>query len=233
MNNQNFRLLENINRIKTISQGLGEELLKQVVFVGGSVIGLYATSDSAPDSRPTKDIDCVIKLTSKVNFAKLGEKLRKRGFNEDLSENAPICRWVYKEVVVDIMPDDPSILGFSNYWYKDGIENSVDYNISEKLSIKIFSAPYLIASKIEAFKNRGRNDITVSTDFEDIIYILDNRKELIEEISVASKEIKDYLTETFKELLDNSLIEEGITYCLPYGSNLEKIINIMKKISSL
>lgn len=29
----------------------------------------------------------------------------------------PICRWTYDDEIVDIMPDDPSILGFSNRWY--------------------------------------------------------------------------------------------------------------------
>jgi len=35
-------------------------------------------------------------------------------------------------------------------------------------------ASYFIASKIEAFKSRGQNDEHTSTDFEDIVFVLDH-----------------------------------------------------------
>lgn len=80
MSNQFLRQFENIERIKIISEGLGD-LLNKIVFVGGAVVGLYATrKDNISFSRPTKDVDCVIELSSKIDYADISHQLRKRNF---------------------------------------------------------------------------------------------------------------------------------------------------------
>jgi hypothetical protein len=56
---------------------------------------------------------------------------------------------------VEIMPLNESILGFSNRWYPEGFEQTIDIEIEPNLYVKIFSPLYFIASKLEAFKNRG------------------------------------------------------------------------------
>lgn len=50
-----------IAAIQAVSKGLGD-LLDEVVFVGGAVAGLYATSTGAGDIRVTLDVDCVIEI---------------------------------------------------------------------------------------------------------------------------------------------------------------------------
>jgi len=65
--------------------------------------------------------------------------------------------------------------------------------------IKVFSAPCFIATKFEAFHARGKEDY-FKEDFEDIIYILDNRESIVAEIANAENEIKDYLTSEFKQI---------------------------------
>ena len=233
MNNQFSRQFENINRIKIISEGLGPDLLKKIVFVGGAVVGLYATKDLASDCRPTKDVDCVINLTSRLDYNQVSQQLRAKNFEDVISLDAPICRWVYKEIIVDIMPDDPTILGFTNKWYKDGINNSINHKISEKIDIKLFSTSYFIASKFEAVKSRGANNIKESHDLEDIIYILSYRKEVLDEISQSDQMVKAYLSEMFKTLIINPSIDEIVSYSLPYGVDLDEILSIMKNISEL
>lgn len=219
--------------IKLIAQGLGIDFLDNVVFVGGSVSGLYSTSPSAPEVRYTEDIDCIINLATRTNFNDLEDELRKKKFQNDMREDAPICRWIYSGVTVDIMPVDSEILGFTNIWYKSGIENTVNSNISDNLKIKILSAPYFLATKIEAHNNRGGNDMRFSHDFEDIIYLLDNRKELIEEIKNSDKEIKDYLKIQFSKFINNIFLDEGIECALPYGSNIKSLQRIKNIFSSI
>lgn len=60
------------------------------------------------------------------------------------------------------------------------------------------SAPYFLATKFEAFKNRGFNDYRGSHDFEDIIFVLDNRTTIVNEILNAEEEVKSFLK---KEIL--------------------------------
>ena len=38
--------------------------------------------------------------------------------------------------------------------------------------VKIFQAVYFIASKLEAFNDRGNNDGRMSSDFEGIVFVL-------------------------------------------------------------
>jgi hypothetical protein len=40
--------------------------------------------------------------------------LRSLGFEEDVSEDAPVCRWRIGGIALDVMPTDAEILGFSN-----------------------------------------------------------------------------------------------------------------------
>jgi predicted nucleotidyltransferase len=76
-------------------------------------------------------------------------------------------------------------MGFSSRWYKDGIQSAMEIELPNKIKIRTFTAPYFIASKIEAYKSRGKNDMRTSPDFEDLIYVLDNRNELIAELNQA------------------------------------------------
>lgn len=106
----------NIERIQKIASALGE-LNNQVVYVGGAVVELYIENPELAEVRPTMDIDCVTQFVSRTDFWKFEEQLRKKGFSNDQTPGSPICRWTYDDEIVDIMPDDPSILGFSNRWY--------------------------------------------------------------------------------------------------------------------
>jgi len=42
------------------------------------------------------------------------EKLKNAGFREDTREGAPMCRWVKEDTVLDVMPPDEKVLGFTN-----------------------------------------------------------------------------------------------------------------------
>jgi len=105
----------NILMLQTVAIGLGN-LKNRMVFVGGAVAELYAENPAASDIRPTLDVDCVIELRSGAAHARLEDDLRVRGFTNDSSPGAPICRWLYQGIKVDVMPTDEKVLGFSNKW---------------------------------------------------------------------------------------------------------------------
>ncbi len=161
-----------ILRIKAVAKVL-QELNQKVVFVGGATVALYAPSEIAFEARPTDDVDVIIELASYTNYSQLDEKLRLVGFQNDV-ESGVICRYRVQGIIVDVMPTNSNVLGFSNIWYPEGFKNAIEVELDSEITIKIFSPEYFIASKLEAFKNRGGNDYRTSTDFEDIIYVLDN-----------------------------------------------------------
>jgi hypothetical protein len=65
----------NILMLQTVANGLGE-LKDEMIFVGGAVAELYADNPAASEIRPTKDVDCVIEFSSRLQFARLEKKLR-------------------------------------------------------------------------------------------------------------------------------------------------------------
>jgi hypothetical protein len=211
----------NIKRLQIIALGLGD-LKDDMVFVGGSVAELYASNPELSDIRPTLDVDCVIELRSKTAHAKLEDNLRAKGFANDTSKGAPICRWIYQEILVDVMPSDSDVFGFSNRWYDGGIENKISKTLPDGTEIFVFPPEYYLAAKFEAHKGRGGDDLRQSHDFEDVIYILDNCADILENISGSNSSVKEYLKDESNKLLDNLNIIEGVESALPYGSGDEE-----------
>ena len=94
--------------LETVATGLGD-MLPQFVFVGGTVVELYAPPSIRTEVRFTDDVDCVVEVASRARYYDLEEKLRAIGFQDDMDEDAPICRKLYQGIKVDIMPTDESI----------------------------------------------------------------------------------------------------------------------------
>lgn len=105
----------------------------------------------------------------------LEERLRQIGFVNDRESNV-ICRYKFKGIIVDIMPTDPQVIGFSNKWYPEGFEKAILHPMTESESIYIFPLEYLIANKLEAFLTRGQSDFIFSRDFEDLVYLLEMQR---------------------------------------------------------
>ena len=87
-----------------------DELADEMVFLGGCATGLLITDSAAPPIRVTQDVDAIVQVVSQADYYQLSEKLRAKGFTEDISDDAPICRWVADLVVLDVMPTDTMIL---------------------------------------------------------------------------------------------------------------------------
>ena len=126
-----------------------EELTDEMVFIGGCATGLLITDTAAPPIRVTKDVDAIVQVTSLAGYHRLSEKLRKKGFQEDMSDGAPICRWKTDSVILDVMPTDSKILGFGNHWYVPATKNAVAIQLPSGKSIKWFQLPF--------FNNQARS----------------------------------------------------------------------------
>lgn len=221
--------------IKEIAYSL-KHLLKDVVFVGGSVVNLYSTVEAVTEIRQTDDIDCVVKTVLRSDYNKFESEIRKLGFQNDFSENAPLCRYIYKGIKVDFMPTEGEILGFENKWYKDGFNNAVSYKFKDGTEIRIFKPEYFLASKLDAFWDRGKKDMRFSKDFEDIVYLFNSRKELLSELRESDSQVLEFIKNKLKYFNTNPDKDEGIIAVLPYGSGsnrVEYIKRIMSYIISL
>jgi predicted nucleotidyltransferase len=213
---------DNINMLQTVASGLGD-LRDEMVFVGGAVAELYADDPASSDIRPTQDVDCTIELSSYREHTELEEELRTKGFANDTSQGAPICRWIYQDIKVDVMPTDENIFGFNNQWYPDGVGNKIYKTLPDGTEIFVFSPEYYLAAKVEAHNDRGGTDLRQSHDFEDIIYILDNCTSILEDIRNADEDVKNYLKTECERLIANDGLSEGIECALGPGADSDRV----------
>ena len=206
--------MNNLEMLASVAKGLGP-LKDEVVFVGGATIELYLAGQPALKVRATDDVDCVVAITTRTDYHKLEERLRALKFQHPLDTKGPICRWEYQGILVDVMPIEGAVLGFSNRWYPEGFEHAVPVRLPDGQEIKIFSLPYLIASKLEAFKDRGHDDFMGSSDMEDIVTIIDGAADFQKEITGAPQSVKSYLQDCFRELLADERFLDGLEGHLP------------------
>lgn len=196
---------KSIECIEIISKVLNK-IDSKFIFVGGATIPFYIPKVYWPDARSTEDVDVVFDVVSRINFYKLADKLRKFGFKEVIGdeEKVPLCKYVFNGLKVDVMSTDESVLGFTNAWYEEGVENcwQVEYPLPE---VKILKAPYFLATKIEAFKGRGKNDFQYSHDMEDIISVLEvcDMELMSSHLKSCSENLKKYMLKEFRLLLGN------------------------------
>lgn len=205
----------NIERLQDVAEAL-DELNERVVYVGGSVAQLYVDDEAAEEARPTMDVDCVVELYSHQEYEEFCELLRKKKFEENSDNGAPICRWLYKGEMVDVMPTDEKFLGFTNKWYQPGIQRKVDYTLPNGRVIQILPALFFLATKIEAINSRAGEDLRTSHDFEDVVYVLNYCGDIVERFKKeANATLKAFLRAESRKFLNRNNIQEEIECALP------------------
>ncbi len=175
------------------------ELKTEVVFTGGAIVGLLLTDSAALDVRPTDDIDVIVGIARYADYASLQEELRMLGLKHDI--DGPSCRFVLDGLKVDVMPTEGKVLGFTNRWYDFAVSSAIDHRMADGTCIRLISAPAFVATKLEAFHDRGKGDFSLSHDMEDIIAVVDGRPELFDEISTTHGDVRQYITDCFSKLV--------------------------------
>lgn len=221
-----------INRAvtKKIAKALGK-LNEQVVYVGGAVVSLYINDTSADDVRPTKDLDLTLKIASLGALEALREDLVARGFMQTADENV-VCRFRYEDVLVDVMSTEAVGWAPANRWFALGFDLSFSKTLDD-VDIKLLPLPYFLATKFDAFFDRGVDDLWVSTDFEDIVYLFNYCTDIVEQINLADKKVKDYLSSCAEKISGNQTFHEAIIGNLYHEAQEERFLMIINKLKQI
>lgn len=176
-------------------------VLDEVVFVGGATVHLWLTEPGAPPARATEDVDVICEVATRTAYYRLGDRLRERGLQEAADEPL-LCRWRSAEprLVLDVMPIDPDILGFSNPWYGEAISSAATTALDSGAEIRAATPAVLVATKLCAWKGRGAGDLLRSLDVHDILTLIDGRAELAEEVGAAPSALRDYIRDELTQL---------------------------------
>lgn len=204
----------NIEILEIAVEKLGN-LVDDLVFLGGCATALLITDTAAPPVRVTRDVDVITEVASLADYRRLGVRLRERGFTEDHSTDAPICRWTGFGVLLDVMPTDQSVLGFTNRWYAPAIERARKHELESGRTIRLVAPPHFVATKLDAFIGRGENDYVASHDLEDVISVIDGRPEIVAEIKDSDAELRQHIAGQFSALLDDRDFRDALPGHLP------------------
>jgi hypothetical protein len=208
-------------------------VLDDLVFVGGCTTGIFMTDPAATGIRPTRDVDAIVDVTSYAEYTALSDRLRALGLTEDSSEGAPLCRWRYDSVIVDVMPIDARVLGFSNRWYPMAIATAQRVDVAGR-RVRIVTPALFVATKLEAFHGRGHNDVLASHDLEDIVMVVDGRPEIVDDVAAADAAIRAYISSEIRSLLgDQDFIEALPGFLLPDPANQARRTTLEQRLKAL
>jgi hypothetical protein len=116
-----------LESIEKVAIALGE-LNKEVVFVGGAVVSLYANDTPVDEFRPTKDIDITFRIVSFAKLEKLREELVSKGFKQNIFEEV-ICRFQLEDILVDVMSTHAIAWAPANRWFEEGFNHLIQMQI--------------------------------------------------------------------------------------------------------
>ncbi|MEO1245306.1 MAG: hypothetical protein AAFX56_06420 [Pseudomonadota bacterium] len=204
----------NIEILEIAAQALGA-VCEDLVFLGGCATALLITDSAAPPVRVTRDVDTVAEIASVAEYHVLGKRLRKCGFYVDPSKDAPICRWIGHGIILDVMPTDKKVLGFTNVWYTGAINAAVTFKLPSGANIRLIDAAHFLATKLTAFDGRGDEDYVMSHDLEDVVCVLDGRPELEDEVLGSAADVRKYVCGRIGDLMNDRQFLDAIPGHLP------------------
>ena len=219
--------LENLVRVHEILHRLGVD----VVYGGGATIGLYLDDFGAAKVRPTKDVDCIVPIEARPDYLALESTLRAAGLSPSTYEDDPLCRWVIDGVKVDILPLNEAILGFTNRFYRVGFATAEAVELPGGRRIKVLHPALAVATKIEAYRDRGASDPVASEDLEDIIALFDGCGGIVARIAEAPTAVQEAIGRWVREFLGRRDALDLIEGHLGLGGSLRvaRVVSLLEQ----
>jgi predicted nucleotidyltransferase len=160
----------------------------------GSVI----TDEAAAPIRGTTDVDVIAEILTYVDYIAFSERLRQANFTEDQELT---CRWHNGALALDVLALNKEVLGFTNIWYEPALRHASVLTLPSGRSIRVITAPFFLATKMDAFRGRGKVDFQASHDLEDFVAIIEGRENVVQEIAESPQDVRDFLAQAAKALL--------------------------------
>jgi predicted nucleotidyltransferase len=202
-------------------------------FVGGAVMCLLVDHPEVTQFRSTKDVDVVVEIITYSQLAQLEERLRLNGFKNDTSQGAPICRWIVDGCKVDIMPAEPANLGMNTRWFPEVLKTAEYKDLGGGVSAMVVSPPLFLATKIEAFKDRGKGDYYGSHDLEDIVTLVDGCESIVAQVGQSEPVVKIFISNAFRKMLIHPDFRDALPGHQPEKARVPIVTDRFKAIAEL
>lgn len=95
-------------------------------------------------------------------------------------------------------------------WYGLAIETATSISFPSAASARIISAPAFIATKLTAYRDRGRGDVFASHDLEDVLTIVDTRPSLLDEVDRSVAPLRAFVADEVRALLETPAFADAL-----------------------
>jgi len=101
----------------------------------------------------------------------------------------------------------------------------------------VFVGGCAVGLLMKAFRGRGQNDFILSADIEDIISVIDGRKELLAEIKSSAQDLQKYIAQELQSFLETPTFLQNLSGFVPGDpanqARVPLLLNRIKELSSL
>ncbi|MEL6132987.1 MAG: hypothetical protein AAFR59_06440 [Bacteroidota bacterium] len=224
--------LQTLKKISLLADQL-DGLMHQVVLVGDTSLEFYATDAAAQEHRTSRQIECLVQATSMGDLYNWSETLKTRGFTP-VDDAQPHQIFQHDSLSLRIIPLRPIIQGVQQIWYEEGAFHAYSHQIPKGPRVRLLPAAYFLAAKIEGVNANRKRSFRMDENFEDLVYLLDNRSEILHDVARTFYNVREYIQTQFQNWLQDPSLEEGICYALPFDAGqrgAEKILDMMRTLS--
>jgi len=102
----------------------------------------------------------IAEIVTYAGYVAFSERLRLAHFTEDEELN---CRWHNENLMLDVLALNKEVLSFTNIWYESALRHASVLSLPGGASIRVITAPFFLATKMEAFRGRAKMDYQEST----------------------------------------------------------------------
>ncbi len=204
------------------------DLADMLTFCGGQCAQLLVTDPASIRVRPTDDLDAIAAVTTRTEYENFRHALAIRGVRVDSTVGAPTCRFTMTNgYSVDIMPWDESVLGMPSDWFHEAVETAqsvvLESSTGARATVRMVTAPALVALKWSAYVDRGNDDPLMSHDVEDILTVIAGRQTFAAELAVAPTAMRAYIARSFRAILAHPDLETAVEDAVPDAQRFPEV----------
>lgn len=206
---------------------------ERFVFAGASILPLLLDEGFDRPLRRTEETDVVVSVVNNVEWNRLREALLAVGIHEDARDNIPI-RFRFEGLLVDFIPARmKSPRNFEEPWLSLGFDMAEPDELENGQPLLRLPATAWLAAKIAAFEQRGRSDVLMSKDLDDIATLLIGRSRLVEEIRISPGEIRAHTVAAFREWRRDALVLDAMDSSVSTAAERLRISTVRDEIAGL
>jgi hypothetical protein len=213
--------LENLGKVAAVLNQIRGE---RFVFAGASILPLFLDPDFKGSLRLTKDTDVVVPVLHYAEWSRLRDALVATGFREraDIRSPGQIVFWL-DDLRVDFIPVRMLEFGLRDHWLSLGYDLAEQDHLETGQTFLRLPVTVWLAAKIQAFNDRGRRDVHMSKDLEDIATLLVGRSGIAEDVRAAPLEMRAHIVGQITSWKKEPQILDTLDGCLHSAAERQRM----------